>query len=35
MDTVHIIEAGVVNIIIIAPDFSKLLFIEAKLKAVN
>jgi len=35
MDTAHLIEAGVGNIVIIAPDFGKLLFIEAEFKAVN
>jgi len=32
---VHLIEAGLSNIVIVAPDLGKLLFIEAKLKAVN
>jgi len=35
LDTAHLIDAGLSNIVIIAPDLGKLLFIEAKLKAVD
>jgi len=35
MNTAHLIEAGLGNIVIIALNFGKILFIEAKLQAVN